>query len=189
MFFDFLSSVERSQVIRNSTAISSEPRHGNLRASSELLLNLPQLPGRDAAKALMKQLQAGEGWLPSPGPECFLLPLESCQRGTEEWQGWCLLSRKCGGVKYTQVKVKTVKWSRMRYESGYDKKKMIFIKPADNKQQTMLHGNPWDRAAWLKSRSRLFGQYWDRDYWPWLRSDFGNIMHLLNFQKCLQIYQ
>lgn len=71
------------------------PRHRNLRASSELLLNLPQLPGRDAAEALMKQLQAGEGWLPSPGPECFLLPQESWQWGTEEWQRWCLFSRKC----------------------------------------------------------------------------------------------
>lgn len=60
MFFDFLSSLEPSAVIRNSAAISSEPRHENLRASSQLLLNLPQLPGTEAAQALMKQLQTGE---------------------------------------------------------------------------------------------------------------------------------
>lgn len=57
MFFDFLSSLERSPVIRNSTAISQEPRRKSLRASSELLLNLPSYQ----AEALMKQLQAGEG--------------------------------------------------------------------------------------------------------------------------------
>lgn len=60
MFFDFLSSLEPSAVIRNSAAISSEPRHENPRASSQLLLNLPQLPGTEAARALMKQLQTGE---------------------------------------------------------------------------------------------------------------------------------
>lgn len=63
VFFDFLSSVERSPFIRNSTAISWEARPKNPGPSSELLLNLPQLQGRDTAEALMKQLHTGEGWV------------------------------------------------------------------------------------------------------------------------------
>jgi len=49
------------------------------------LIKSPQLPGRDAAEDLMKQLQAGEGST-EPSKRLLFTAQESRQPGTEEWQ-------------------------------------------------------------------------------------------------------
>lgn len=82
------------------------------------VIKSPQLPGRDAAEALMKQLQAGEGWVPIPGTDCFLTPLETDSEAQRSGRGdiYFPSSVKIGlrGVQDTQVRVRTIKGPRMR---------------------------------------------------------------------------